>query len=75
MRWHKFFYCCNKSNAMDNKDLKGKQDRDRVAGNEEYELQYLASQMNVSIEEVQKAIAAVGSRREDVVNYLQNHKN
>jgi len=59
---------------MDNKELKGRQDRERVSGSEDYELQYLAEQTNSTPEEVQKAIAEVGTRREDVVNYLSKHK-
>ncbi|MBS1780335.1 MAG: DUF3606 domain-containing protein [Bacteroidetes bacterium] len=69
-----FYTIPKKHSAMDNKELKGRQDRERVSGSEDYELQYLAEQTNSTPEEVQKAIAEVGTRREDVVNYLSKHK-
>ncbi|MGN6475937.1 MAG: DUF3606 domain-containing protein [Flavipsychrobacter sp.] len=69
-----FYTIPKKNSAMDNKELKGRQDRERVSGSEDYELRYLAEQTNSTPEEVQKAIAEVGSRREDVVNYLSKHK-
>ena len=55
----------------DDKNLRGQQDRSRVAGNEDYELDYLARQLNVSREEVKAAIAAVGNDRDKIEQYLK----
>ena len=55
----------------DDKNLRGQQDRSRVAGNEDYELDYLARQLNVSREEVKTAIAAVGNDRDKIEQYLK----
>ena len=55
----------------DNKDLRDERDRSRVAGSEEYELQYLAEKLNVSTDEVRRAIAQVGNSREKVEEYLR----
>ncbi|MGZ3846677.1 MAG: DUF3606 domain-containing protein, partial [Flavisolibacter sp.] len=43
----------------------------RVSGSEEYELQYMAEKLNVSTEEVRKAIEQVGNNREKVEEYLK----
>jgi hypothetical protein len=58
----------------DNKDQRDGRDRSRVAGNEEYELQYLAEKLNVSVEEVRKAIEQVGNNREKVEEFLRNRR-
>ena len=55
----------------DDKNLRGHQDRSRVAGNEDYELSYLAEKLNTSAEEVKAAIAAVGNDREKIEQYLK----
>ena len=55
----------------DNKDLRDGRDRSRVAGDEEYEVQYLAEKLNVSAEEVRKAIQKVGNSREKVEEELR----
>ncbi|HEX8313804.1 MAG TPA: DUF3606 domain-containing protein [Flavisolibacter sp.] len=55
----------------DNKDLRDGRDRERVAGNEEYEVSYLAEKMNVSAEEVRKAIEKIGNNREQLEEYLR----
>ena len=60
---------------MDNKDQKDGRDRDRIAGNEEYEVRYAAEQMGVSEDEVREAIEKVGNMREDVENYLKGRDN
>ena len=56
----------------DNKDKTGAQDRNRVAGNQDYEIQYMADALNTSAEEVKKAVAAVGNDREKVAQYLRD---
>jgi hypothetical protein len=60
---------------MDNKNLKGQQDRSQVAGNEDYEMEYLASQLNVSKDDILKAIKVVGNSREKIEAYFNSNKN
>ncbi len=60
---------------MDNKNLKGQQDRSQVAGNEDYEVEYLAGQLNVSKDDILKAIKAVGNSREKIEAYFNSNKN
>ena len=55
----------------DDKNLRDGRDRQRVAGNEEYEVNYLAQKLNVSTEEIRKAIDKVGNSREKVEEYLR----
>jgi hypothetical protein len=55
----------------DNKDLRDGRDRERVAGNEEYEVNFLAQKLNVSAEEVRRAIEQVGNNREKLEEYLR----
>jgi hypothetical protein len=54
----------------DNNQLRGGQDRSRVAGEQEHEVRYLAEKMGVSEEEVRRAIQEVGNNREKVEEYL-----
>ncbi|MGE5519712.1 MAG: DUF3606 domain-containing protein [Candidatus Dadabacteria bacterium] len=56
----------------DNKDLRSSQDRSRVAGNEEYELRYMAEKMGVSTDEIRKAIEEVGNDRSKLEDYFKN---
>lgn len=58
----------------DNKDLQDGRDRTRVAGNEDYEVSFLAEKMNVSAEEVRKAIREVGNNREKIEERLRSGK-
>ena len=55
----------------DNKNLRDERDRSRVSGSEEYELQHIAEKLNVSTEEVRRAIEQVGNSREKVEEYLR----
>ena len=55
----------------DDKNLRDNRDRERVARNEEYEVNYLAQKLNVSAEEVKRAIEQVGNNREKVEEYLR----
>jgi signal transduction histidine kinase len=55
----------------DNKDLRDGRDRERVAGHEEYEVNFLAQKLNVSAEEVRRAIEQVGNNREKLEEYLR----
>ncbi|MBZ0099935.1 MAG: DUF3606 domain-containing protein [Taibaiella sp.] len=58
----------------DNKDMQGKQDRSRVAGGEDYEVQYLVEKFKVSADVVKEAIASVGNSRDAVEEYIRNRK-
>lgn len=55
----------------DDKNMQDGRDRSRVSGSEEYELQYMAEKLNVSIEEVRRAIEQVGNDRDKVEEYLR----
>ena len=55
----------------DDKNLRDGRDRSRVSGSEEYELQYLAEKLNVSIDEVRNAIEKVGNSREKLEEHLK----
>lgn len=55
----------------DNKNLRGKQDRQRVAANEDYELDYLRKKFGVTTTKVLEAIHAVGNDRHKVEEYLR----
>ena len=55
----------------DNKDLTGKQDRDRINTSENYELRYLEEKMGVSREQLLQAIHEVGNIRDKVEEYLR----
>ncbi len=58
----------------DDRTKKGYQDRNRVSGDEPYELAYLEKALNVSRAEVEQAIKKVGNNREKVEKYLKaNH--
>jgi hypothetical protein len=59
----------------DDKNLRGGQDRSRVAGNEEYELRHIAQKLGVSTEEVQRAIEQVGNNREKIEEFLRSKGN
>lgn len=58
----------------DDKDLRDGRDRSRVSGSEDYELQHLADKLNVSTDEVRRAIEQVGSSREKVEEFLRRNQ-
>ncbi len=58
----------------DNKNKKGKADRNKVAGNEPYEVSYLANELNVSTQQVVAAIKVVGNERKKVTDYIKSKK-
>jgi len=72
--WHVFFNKWKKKTMADDKNLRDNRDRSRVAGSEDYEVQHLAEQLNVSNEEVRKAIEKVGNNREKLEEYLKNNR-
>jgi len=57
----------------DNKSKTGKQDRNRVSGSENYEIQYFREKMGVSTQAVTGAIRATGTNdRKVLTEYLKN---
>lgn len=54
----------------DNKDLQDYRDRQRVSGEQDYEVNYLADELGVSGEQVKQAIAEVGNDRTKIEEYL-----
>ena len=58
----------------DDKNMQDGRDRSRVSGSEEYEMQYLAEKVNVSTEEVRRAIEQVGNSREKLEEYLRGNR-
>jgi hypothetical protein len=58
----------------DDKNMRDGRDRSRVSGSEDYELQHIAQQLNVSTEEVRRAIEKVGNSREKIEEYLRGNR-
>ena len=58
----------------DNKNNSGSQDRLRISGDQDYEVQYLAEKFGVLPAIVRKAIAEVGNLRKDVEDFLTAYK-
>jgi hypothetical protein len=59
----------------DDKSKKGAQDRNKVNGNENYEVQYFKEKMGVSSQAVTGAIRATGSNDRKVLEkYLKDKK-
>ena len=58
----------------DKKDIQDGRDRDSVSGSDDYEVRYFAEKMNVSAEEVKKAIKEVGNNREKLEEYFRSGK-
>ena len=58
----------------DDKTKKGKQDRSKVSGSEDYEIQYFKDKMGVSGQAVAGAIRATGSNDRKVLEkYLKDN--
>ncbi|MET7000672.1 DUF3606 domain-containing protein [Chitinophaga defluvii] len=55
----------------DNKTKKDARDRNQVAANEKYEVDYIAKELNVSPEQVIKAIQKVGNDRHKIIMELK----
>jgi hypothetical protein len=58
----------------DDKNIRDQRDRNRVAGDEQWEISYMMEKTGASREAVEKAIAAVGNNREKVEEYLKNRR-
>lgn len=55
----------------DDKSKRDFRDRNRIAADEDYELDYVAKEHNVSRQDVLDAIKAVGNERSKVEQYLK----
>jgi hypothetical protein len=58
----------------DDKNIQDGRDRSRVSGSEEYEIQHIAERLNVSTEEVRRAIEQVGNNRERIEEHLRENR-
>lgn len=56
----------------DDKSKMDRRDRERVASNQDYEIDYLSGKLGVSAEKVRQAIQAVGNDRKKVEAYLSS---
>ncbi|WP_129714062.1 DUF3606 domain-containing protein [Pedobacter sp. SYP-B3415] len=57
----------------DDKNKVDQRDRSRVAGDEDYEIDYLAEKLGVSRDQVRDAIKAVGNDRSAVEKHLRGN--
>ena len=57
----------------DNKSIAGKQDRERIYVNEDFELQGWSAHFGTTRERIREAVAAVGPMVKDVQEWLSNH--
>lgn len=55
----------------DNKNIRDERDRDKVAGGQGYEIDYLAKELGVSTDKIKAAIKAVGNDRKKIKEYLK----
>ena len=55
----------------DNSNKRGGQDRKRVATGQKWEVAYMREKFNVSTQQVNGAVRAVGNMRKDVEQYLK----
>jgi len=58
----------------DDKNIRDQNDRNKVAGDEQWEISYMIEKTGASREEIEKAIAAVGNNREKVEDYLKKRR-
>ena len=58
----------------DNTSDRGPQDRNRVSGSQDWEVEHLMEKLGVTRKEVYDAILVAGSKREEVENYLKRKK-
>ncbi len=55
----------------DNKNQKDARDRNQIAGGESYEVDYIAKELGVSLQEVEAAIEKVGNSGEEIAFLLE----
>jgi hypothetical protein len=55
----------------DNTEDKGSQDRNRVAANQDWEIDYMVTKFNVTRQEIREAIKEVGNDRDAVEEYFR----
>ena len=58
----------------DNKSIAGKQDRERINVNEDFELQGWSAHFGTTRERIREAVAAVGPIVKDVEGWLSSHQ-
>jgi hypothetical protein len=58
----------------DDKSKRGKPDRSRVAGQEKWEVAYVARQQGVTQAKVKEAVKEVGPSRTRVIEYIKRNK-
>jgi hypothetical protein len=54
----------------DDRNLRGPQDRSRINTSEDYEVRYWTQELNVSEEELRRAVQSVGASAEKVRKHL-----
>lgn len=59
---------------MDNKQDKGNPDRSLISTSERYEMDYWSKKFNVSHDELEAAVKAVGNSADKVEEYLNGRK-
>ena len=58
----------------DNKNIQDGRDRSKVAGNEEYEIEYLANKLNVTTKTIRESIQEVGNSREKIEEHVRKRR-
>jgi len=58
----------------DNKNQRGRQDRDRIALSEDYEVRHWTKELGVSREELEEAVKSVGNSAERVRQHFAGRK-
>lgn len=58
----------------DDKNKRDGRDRSQVAGDEDFEIDYVVQKLGVTRDQVRAAIDAVGNNREDVEKFLTSNK-
>jgi hypothetical protein len=59
---------------MDNKQNTGGQDRSRISTEQRYEMDYWSGKFNVSHDELEAAVKAVGNSADKVEEYLKGNR-
>jgi hypothetical protein len=59
----------------DNKKDNGQQDRSRVAGDQDFEINYMVEKTGATRQEIEQAIKEVGNSREKVEAFLKKKSN